>query len=115
MALDKKLLEHLAALARIELHGQAAPKGGEPRPAEAGREEEKFLRDLGAILNHFNELQEIDTVNVTPMSGGTQLANVTREDGVTMGETPREEEARSAADALPERERGFLKVPPVFE
>lgn len=99
-ALDKKLLEHLAALARIELYE---------------REEEKFLRDLGKILEHFNELKELDTANVVSLSGGTQLHNVTREDSTTIGEVPREEEARSAVEALPEKERGFLKIPPVFE
>ncbi len=100
MAFDKKALEHLAALARIEL---------------TSHEEGKFARDLEKILAHFNELRELTTENVVPMAGGTQASNVLREDGVTVGDAPREEEARAVADALPEREKGFLKVPPVFE
>jgi len=100
MALDKKVLEHLAGLARIELTPQ---------------EERKFLGDLQKVLDHFGELRELKTDDIQPMAGGTQLQNVFREDGATTGEAPREEEAKSAADALPERERGFLRIPPVFE
>jgi len=31
-------------------------------------EEEKLLADLGNILEHFKELQELDTTNVAPMT-----------------------------------------------
>ncbi len=88
-------LEHLAKLARIELD----PK------------EEKNLRhDLGEILEYFKELQALDTANVTPMTGGTNLMNVFREDG------ERENTNRGAAtEAFPEKREGFLKVPPIFE
>jgi len=88
-------LKHLAKLARIELD----PK-----------EEEKLLRDLGGILDHFKELQTLDTANVAPMTGGTDLRNVFRED------TERENTNRGAGtEAFPEKKDGFLKVPPVFE
>ncbi len=93
--INKKELAHLAKLARIELH----PK-----------EEEKLLVDLGKILDHFKELQELDTANVPPIAGGTDLKNVFREDG------ERENTDRGAGVlAFPEKEDGFLKVPPVFE
>jgi aspartyl-tRNA(Asn)/glutamyl-tRNA(Gln) amidotransferase subunit C len=94
-SLNKHDLEHLAKLARIELD----PK-----------EEEKLLRDLGGILDYFKELQTLDTENVAPMTGGTDLLNVSREDG------ERENTDRGAGvDAFPEKKDGFLKVPPVFE
>lgn len=94
-SITKHELEHLAELARIEL---------DPR------EEEKLLKDLGNILDHFKVLQELDTADIPPMTGGTDLKNVFRED------TERENTNRGAGvRAFPESENGFLKVPPVFE
>jgi len=93
--INKKTLEHLAKLARIELDA---------------REEEKLLGDLQNILNYFKELQELDTTNVAPMAGGTELKNVFRED------TEREGTNRGAgAEQFPEKHDGYLKIPPVFE
>lgn len=94
-SLGKRELEHLAKLARIQLD----PK-----------EEEKLLKDLGNILNYFKELQELDTADVPPMTGGTDLRNVFREDG------EREQTNRGAGtEAFPAKKDGYLKVPPVFE
>ena len=93
--IGKRELEHLAKLARIELD----PK-----------EEEKLLKDLGNILDHFKELQALDTSNVEPMAGGTDLKNVFREDD------ERENTNRGAGvEAFPEKQDGYLKIPPVFE
>ena len=63
--ITKHELEHLAKLVRNELN----PK-----------EEEKLLKDLGAMLDYFKQLEELDTTNVSPMSGGTDLKNVFRSD-----------------------------------
>jgi len=94
-SITKSELEHLAKLARIEL---------------TAKEEEKLAADLGKILDHFKELQTLDTARVSPMTGGTDLANVFRDDG------ERENTDRGAGtEAFPEVEGGFLKVPPVFE
>jgi len=94
-AITKHELEHLAKLARVDLD----PK-----------EEEKLLKDLGNILEHFNELKALDTANVEPMAGGTDLKNIFRED------TERENTNQGAGvEAFPEKEKGYLKVPPVFE
>lgn len=94
-SINKHELEHLAKLARIEIDA---------------KEEEKLITDLGKILEHFNELKEIDTANVEPMAGGTDLKNIFRED------TERENTNRGAGvSAFPEKENGYLKVPPVFE
>jgi aspartyl-tRNA(Asn)/glutamyl-tRNA(Gln) amidotransferase subunit C len=97
--IGKKELEHLTRLSRIEVD----PK-----------EEDKLLADLGAILDHFKELQALDTTNVPPMTGGTDLVNVFREDGEEAG--GRENTNRGAGvDAFPESKDGYNKVPPVFE
>lgn len=94
--ITKKELEYLARLARIELH--------------AG-EEEKLVKDLGNILAHFEELQEVNTDDIVPMAGGTELKSVFRED------VPRQNALTGdlARDQFPEKEKGFLKIPPVFE
>jgi aspartyl-tRNA(Asn)/glutamyl-tRNA(Gln) amidotransferase subunit C len=94
-SINKEELEHLAKLARLELNPD---------------EEEKLLADLGNILEHFKELQELDTTNVAPMTGGTDLKNMFRED------TERENTNRGAGtEAFPKSKDGYLKVPSVFE
>ena len=95
MLLDKKHLEHLAALARLELKES---------------EEERFLEDLRKILDHFEELKEVDTENVTPMAGGIELKNVMRPDEVKEDRL----KGDKVLEAFPEKEKGYLKVPPVF-
>ncbi len=94
--ITKKELEHLADLARIELHEH---------------EKEKLLKDLEKILAHFEELKEVNTDNVIPVTGGTDLRNVLREDAVQKNRLGPDE----ARDAFPDEERGYLRVPPVFE
>lgn len=94
--INKKSLEHLAKLARIELHAQ---------------EEEKLLTDLEKILDHFKELGEVNTEDVPGMTGGTELKSVFRTD-----ETRKTALSSDLArEAFPEKEQGFLKIPPVFE
>ncbi|MDP3901884.1 MAG: Asp-tRNA(Asn)/Glu-tRNA(Gln) amidotransferase subunit GatC [bacterium] len=95
--INKKSIEHLAELARLKL---------------TEKEQEKFLTDLTSILNHFKELQEVNTDEVRPMTGGTMLKNVTREDEVfTEGHFENVDKLR---EQFPEQDGGFLKVPPVF-
>ncbi len=94
--IDKKSLKHLAELSRLELHE---------------KEEEKFVGDLEKILKYFEELQAVDTQNVAPMTGGTQLKNVFRTDG----ETTSSLSPAKVVEAFPEKEKHWLKVPAVFE
>lgn len=96
--INKKSLEHLADLARLEL---------------SENESEKFLADLQKILNHFKELQEANTENVQPMTGGTVQKNVTREDEIFAED--HYADAGKIIGQFPEHEKGYLKVPPVFE
>lgn len=94
-SIDKKSLEHLAELARLELNPE---------------EEEKLLSDFEKILAYFEELKSLDTSGVEPMTGGTDLKNIFRED-----EERENTNKGEGIDAFPESEGGFLKVPPVFE
>lgn len=92
--INKKTLEHLASLARIEL-------------TEA--EEKKFLKELEQVLAYFEELNSVDTSSVTPMSGGTDRVNAFREDSERQSTNQ-----NAGKNAFPEEKDGFLKVPPVF-
>jgi aspartyl-tRNA(Asn)/glutamyl-tRNA(Gln) amidotransferase subunit C len=93
--LTKKDLEKLAELARMDL-----------KP----NEEKKLLKDLSSVLDYFEELKEVDTENVEPLTGATESFNVFRSDD---DETVMDKE--KAMDAFPEKSGGYLKVPPVFE
>ena len=93
--IDKKVLEHLAELARIELDPE---------------QEAKLLKDLVKILDYFEELKEVNTSRVEPLAGGSELKNIFRED------TERENTLQGAGtESFPEHKDGFLKIPPVFE
>lgn len=92
--LNKKTLEHLAELTRLDLKE---------------KEEEKLLKDLREILNYFTQLQEADTEKVEPMTGGTNLKNIVRED--VTGKT---DDTGKGPEEFPEKKDGYLKVPPVF-
>ena len=96
--INKKSLEHLADLARIEL---------------SEHETDKFLKDFGNILNYFKELESLDTKDVASMTGGTRLLNVLRAD--MPFETDRFDRPDKIVEAFPESEHRRLKVPPVFE
>jgi len=96
--INKQSLKHSADLARLELQES---------------EEQKFSADLQKILNYFKELQELNTENVPPMTGGTELKNVFREDKVF--ENDHFDDAGKIVEQFPDQKKGFLKVPPVFE
>ncbi|MCL5017329.1 MAG: Asp-tRNA(Asn)/Glu-tRNA(Gln) amidotransferase subunit GatC [Patescibacteria group bacterium] len=93
--INDKILKHLAELARIEID----PKN-----------EARFLSDFKNILGHFEELANLDTSGVVPMTGGTSLKNITRED-----EFNEIKDQGKGVESFPESKDGYLKVPPVFE
>lgn len=88
-------VEYLAKLVRIDL-------------TEA--EKKKFSKDLDKILAHFKELQEVDTEKVRPMTGGTSLENVARED-----DPSKWNETGKGVKSFPENKGGYLRVPKMFE
>jgi aspartyl-tRNA(Asn)/glutamyl-tRNA(Gln) amidotransferase subunit C len=92
--ISKKDLEKLAELARMDLKKN---------------EEEKLLGDLSKILDHFEELKEVNTDNVEPLTGGTDAMNNFRSDGGDLNLNK-----DKAIEEFPEESGGFLKVPPVF-
>jgi aspartyl-tRNA(Asn)/glutamyl-tRNA(Gln) amidotransferase subunit C len=107
ISIDKQTLEHLAELARIEINKEMRDEKGEMREGET-----KLLNDLQKILGHFEELKEVDTENMEPMAGGTVEKNVFREDKES---SKFKVQSLKLIEQFPEKEDGFLKIPPVFE
>lgn len=65
MEVDRKLIEHVADVARLKL-------------TEA--EIREFLPQLKEILGAFSQIQEVDTENIEPSLHSVQLKNTARED-----------------------------------
>lgn len=63
--IDKKLLEHVSNIARLELTEE---------------EKEKFIKQLEDILKAFKKIDEVDTKNVKPSFHPIELKNVMRDD-----------------------------------
>ncbi len=94
-------VEYLAKLARIEL-----------LPAE----KEKFTKDLGKLFDYFKELQSVNTDNIKPMTGGTELNNVFRSDDKPLkSKEEKDNERANIIKSFPDKKDEFLKVPQVFE
>lgn len=88
-----KEVEHVAKLARLELTEE---------------EKVKFSKQLGDVLEYAQQMNEIDTEGVEPMSHAIPIVNVMREDEV-IHEFSREELMANA----PLKEDGFFRVPKI--
>jgi aspartyl-tRNA(Asn)/glutamyl-tRNA(Gln) amidotransferase subunit C len=95
MALDKATVAHIATLARIKL-------------PEA--EQDKIAGELSHILGWIEQLAEIDTSGVEPMTSVAAMSLPMREDIVSDGNR-RDEILANAPDAA----HGFFAVPKVVE
>jgi aspartyl-tRNA(Asn)/glutamyl-tRNA(Gln) amidotransferase subunit C len=95
MALDKAAVAHIAALARIRLEDA---------------ELEPLAAELSHILTWVEQLAEIDTADVPPMTSVAAMSLPMREDEVTDGS--RRDEILGNA---PQSTRGFFAVPKVVE
>ncbi|MGC2414324.1 MAG: Asp-tRNA(Asn)/Glu-tRNA(Gln) amidotransferase subunit GatC [Stellaceae bacterium] len=95
MALDKEAVAHIAALARIRL-------------AEA--ELEPLAAELSHILDWVEQLAEVDTSDVAPMSSVAAMGLPMRADVVTDGDCQ-----GAILGNAPRTEKGFFAVPKVVE
>ncbi len=95
MALDKATVARIATLARIKV-----PEG----------EQEHLAGELSQILSWIEQLNEVDTSGVEPMSGGAAMSLAMREDVVSDGD--RRDQILANA---PEAAHGFFVVPKVVE
>jgi aspartyl-tRNA(Asn)/glutamyl-tRNA(Gln) amidotransferase subunit C len=95
LKIERKEVEHVAALARLEL----------------GEEEiEKFTYQLSAILEYMGKLNELDTTGVEPTSHILEFANVFKEDQVKVGPW-----GRVTLSNAPAHEHSHYKVPKIIE
>jgi aspartyl-tRNA(Asn)/glutamyl-tRNA(Gln) amidotransferase subunit C len=72
----------------------------------------KFQDQLSSILDYVVKLNEVDTKNVEPVTGGTDLTSITRED---KAEETTEELKEDLLNAAPLREKDLVKTRGVFE
>lgn len=94
MALTIKEVEHVALLARLSLSDD---------------EKEVFSRQLSSILEYVDQLNELDTGDVEPLTHILPLYNVFRDDAVRPG-SPGEEILSNA----PLLEENQYKVPKIM-
>jgi len=95
MRLTPEQVEHVALLARLRLSEE---------------ESARFTTQLNSILEHFEQLQQIDTSGVPPMSHAVPMSNVLRNDEPAPSLSPEE-----ALENAPDRSRDCFRVPRVIE
>lgn len=71
-------------------------------------EEKAFEAQLSSIVQHFSEVEAVNTSNVEPLITPTDMALVFRED-----QTGAVQSAEEAMKNAPERSGNLFKVPPV--
>ena len=95
MKLNRKDVEHVALLSRLEL---------------SEKDLDKYTEQLDAILEHIDVLNQVDTSGVEPMAHVLDICNVMRPDVVQPSLT-----REAALQNAPETENGFFKVPKIVE
>lgn len=95
MKVDKPLVEKLAELAKLEFDEKA---------------KEEIITDLNNILTFVEQLNEVDTTNVEPLTYITDEVNVLRTDEVKQ-EITKEEALKNA----PLKDSDYIKVPKVIQ
>lgn len=93
--ITQETVKHVAKLARLEF---------------SESEERKLAEQLGHILNHIEQLQEVDTKDVEPTAHALSVTNVLREDNERPS-LPLEQVLVNA----PSTENGMFQVPRILE
>jgi aspartyl-tRNA(Asn)/glutamyl-tRNA(Gln) amidotransferase subunit C len=95
MAIDRKTVEKVAKLARLQLSGE---------------ELDRYGAQLGAILDYIAKLEKLDVAGLEPLAHAVDTANVFRAD------EPRPSLPRDAAlQNAPEKTGDFFIVPKIIE
>ena len=99
--ISKEETKHIAGLSRIDFSDE---------------ELEIIRQDLSEIVGYVEKLKELETADISPLNGGTELVNQMRDD--TERDIARalrsEEVVSSLVNAAPAKERGYIKVKSVF-
>lgn len=93
--LTRDQVKHLAQLANLFL---------------STAEVSKFQKQLSAILDYVDLLNELDTQGVEPTSQVTGLENVTRPDQLTASLSPKE-----ALSGTKSKSKGYFKIKAIFK
>ncbi len=92
--IDDATIEYVGILAKLELSGE---------------EKEAAKKDMGRMLDYIDQLNELDTSGVEPMSHVFTMRNVFREDVVTNGDG-----SEDALKNAPEQKDNMYVVPKTF-
>ena len=95
MAITIQDVEHIAKLARLRLTEE---------------EKQRFQKELGKIIEYFDQLKKLNTEGVPPTTHVVPLENVLRED-VVAPSLPVDEALANA----PDRKGNYFRVPKVVE
>ena len=93
--ISDETIEYVGILAKLELSEE---------------EKEQAKKDMGSMLDYIDQLNELDTTGVEPMSHVFPVQNVFREDVVVGGD----ESVRTLANAPEQKDNMFL-VPKTFD
>ena len=94
MTIDREQVAKVAHLARLELSPE---------------EQEKFTAQLGEILDYFEQLNELNTAEVPPMTRAIEMSNITRPD-----QSEPYAQRDSILSSAPEQEGDYFKVPKIM-
>ena len=94
--IDKKQVEHIAKLARIEL---------------TEKEKGKFTKELSSILDYVEQLNKIDTKNIKTIKQITGLEDVLRQDKKIRKQETKDKILKQA----PSKKSRHFKVPKILE
>lgn len=95
MKIDRRTLDKIAHLARLEFDEKDA---------------EKMMADMTAIVNWVEKLKEVDTEGVEPLTTMSHEINVMRED-----ETKEHLSHERALKNAPRKDADYFRVPKVIE
>jgi aspartyl-tRNA(Asn)/glutamyl-tRNA(Gln) amidotransferase subunit C len=95
MSIDKKVIEYIANLSRIDLDES---------------EKEMFVNQIGDILSYIEKLNKLNTDNVKPVTHTVNINNIFREDNLEPSFSP-----DIALFNAPSKMGVFFKVPKVIE
>jgi aspartyl-tRNA(Asn)/glutamyl-tRNA(Gln) amidotransferase subunit C len=95
MAIDRKTVEKVAKLARLQLSDE---------------ELDRYGQQLGAILDYIAKLEKLDVAGLEPLAQAVDTSNVFRDDVPRPG-LPRE----AALQNAPEKNGDFFIVPKIIE
>ena len=91
--IDKKTIEHIAKLARLEISDAEAVE---------------YSEQLGKALGHFEQISKINTQGIEPLITPTEIEEFWREDAAKQEFT-----AEEMTSNAPSKAGNLFKVPPV--